>query len=82
MSRCCWGTARRGFTAATGSPFGVGSDPGSLVVGDFNADGIQDLATTNYLSNNVTVLLGNGSGGSLRLPRAVLSRQAYFLLPS
>jgi len=47
--------------AAAGSPFSAGSNPGSIVVGDFNGDGIQDLATAN--SNNVTVLLGNGSGG-------------------
>jgi hypothetical protein len=32
-------------------------------VGDFNGDGIPDLATANSGTNNVTVLLGNGSGG-------------------
>jgi FG-GAP-like repeat/S-layer homology domain len=50
------------FTAAPGSPFTVGASPYSLVAADFNGDGIQDLATVNYLGNNVTVLLGNGSG--------------------
>jgi hypothetical protein len=34
-----------------------------LVIGDFNGDGIQDLVAVNYNSNNVSVLLGNGSGG-------------------
>jgi hypothetical protein len=40
----------------------VGTTPGSLVVGDFNGDGHQDLAAANA-SNNVTVLLGDGLGG-------------------
>ena len=57
------GNGAGGFSAATGSPFAVGSSPVSLVVGDFNGDGIPDLATANSGSNNVTVLLGNGSGG-------------------
>ncbi len=37
---------------------------GSLVVavGDFNRDGIADLAVTNLNSNNISVLLGNGDG--------------------
>jgi len=57
------GNGSGAFTAAPGSPFAVGTGPNSVVVGDFNGDGIQDLATANYGSNNVTVLLGNGSGG-------------------
>jgi hypothetical protein len=42
--------------------FGVGSSPWSLAVGDFNGDGVQDLAVANNGSNNVSVLLGNGDG--------------------
>ena len=57
------GNGSGGFTAAAGSPFTVGTGPNSLAVGDFNGDGIPDLATANSNSNNVTVLLGNGSGG-------------------
>jgi hypothetical protein len=34
-----------------------------VAVGDFNGDGKSDLATANTGSNNVSVLLGNGSGG-------------------
>src|SRR5439155_25459685 len=40
----------------------VGSDPRSVTVGDFNGDGRPDLAVANTVSNNVSVLLGNGDG--------------------
>ncbi len=42
--------------------FAVGSGPVWVVVGDFNGDGIPDLAVANYASNTVSVLLGNGDG--------------------
>jgi hypothetical protein len=32
-------------------------------VGDFDGDGKQDHAITNNDSNNVSILLGNGTGG-------------------
>ena len=51
------------FTQAPGSPVAVGSLPNSVAVGDFNLDGTPDLATANRGSHNVTILLGNGSGG-------------------
>ena len=51
------------FTPAGGSPFAVGSSPQGLAVGDFNGDGIADLAIAATSSNQVTVLLGNGTGG-------------------
>jgi hypothetical protein len=62
------GNGSGGFTAAPGSPFAVGDYPTAVVVGDFNRDGIQDLATANYEGENVTVLLGNGSGGFTAAP--------------
>ncbi len=37
--------------------------PSSGAIGDFNNDGKQDLAITNTGSNNVSIRLGNGSGG-------------------
>jgi hypothetical protein len=37
-------------------------DPMGLAVGDFNGDGIPDLATADYGSGEVSVLLGNGDG--------------------
>jgi len=49
------------FGAATN--FGVaGNVPQSVVVGDFNGDGSQDLAVVNTFSNNVSILLGSGNG--------------------
>ena len=57
------GDGSGGFSAATGSPFAVGTSPRSVVVGDFNGDGVADLAIANNSSDNVTVLLGNGAGG-------------------
>ena len=42
--------------------YGVGSEPWSVAVGDFNGDGKPDLAVTNLITDNVSVLLGNGDG--------------------
>jgi hypothetical protein len=51
-----------GFSPAAGSPFAAGNGPRSVVVGDLNGDGNKDLAVTNFGSNDVTVLLGTGTG--------------------
>jgi hypothetical protein len=40
----------------------VGLDPHAVVVADFNGDGMLDVATANTASNDVTVLLGLGTG--------------------
>ena len=48
------------FTA--NADYGVGSDPRSVAVGDFNGDGRQDLVAANYGGSSVSVLLGTGSG--------------------
>ena len=44
--------------------FDVGSFPQSVAVGDFNGDGVQDLAVANAVVpyGTVSVLLGNGDG--------------------
>jgi len=42
--------------------FDVGYYPRSVAAGDFNGDGVQDLAVANNLSDNVSVFLGNGDG--------------------
>ena len=36
--------------------------PVSVAVGDFNGDGKQDLAVANDSSDNVSILLGDGTG--------------------
>ena len=53
----CGGTS---FGAA--SNFGVGTRPESIAIGDLNGDGKPDLVTANNSSNNITVLLGTGTG--------------------
>jgi uncharacterized protein (TIGR03437 family) len=67
------GNGLGGFTTAPSSPFAVGKYPLSVAVGDFNGDGIQDLATADGLSNTVTVLLGNGMGGFAPAPNSPFS---------
>lgn len=49
--------------------FQAGSRPRALVAGDFNRDGREDLVVLNYLSHDVSVLLGRGDG-TFELPRS------------
>lgn len=56
------GNGTGGFSQAPGSPVPVSLTPVSIAVGDFNRDGIQDLVTANSDSDNVAILLGNGTG--------------------
>jgi len=42
--------------------FQAGVEPHSVAVGDFNGDGVPDLAVANQQSDNVLVFLGNGDG--------------------
>jgi hypothetical protein len=42
--------------------YATGSYPYAVVVGDFNHDGKQDLATANNQGSSVSILLGNGDG--------------------
>ncbi len=39
-----------------------GDDPASIVTGDFNGDGVVDLAIVNPEASTVDILLGNGNG--------------------
>ena len=48
------------FTVST--PVSVGLDSKDVVIGDFNADGHQDLATTNPTDDTVSINLGIGDG--------------------
>jgi len=49
-------------TFQTHVDYPTGTSPTSVVVGDFNGDGILDLAVTNQDDNTVSILLGNGDG--------------------
>jgi hypothetical protein len=52
-------------TFQTQATFGTGSGSGgpqSVALGDVNGDGRLDIITANRISNNVSVLLGNGNG--------------------
>ena len=57
------------FIAARSYPATGTASPASFVVGDFNADGLADLAVV-YSTPAVTVLLGTG-GGEFAAPRNV-----------
>jgi hypothetical protein len=48
--------------------FPVGTNPQAVVTADFNNDGQLDLATANFDSDSVSVLLGNG-GSSFQLAK-------------
>src|SRR4051812_23126263 len=51
------------FRNGTGSPFPTGgTNPVSNVTADLDGDGDLDLLLTNYISDNVSVLLNNGAG--------------------
>jgi hypothetical protein len=50
------------FAEAPGSPFVTDKNPNFVAIGDFNTDGFSDIAVANFGGDNVTVLLGNGSG--------------------
>ena len=62
------GTAVRVFighgdgTFAAAVPYVTGSQPYALAVGDFNGDGMPDIATANLNSDDVSILINNGDG--------------------
>ena len=47
---------------STATNFAVGTVPFSIAVGDFNGDGKADIAAANFVTNDVSILLGNGAG--------------------
>jgi len=50
------------FAPGTERDFPVGNAPTAIAVGDFNVDGMDDLAVTDQTDNAVSVLLGQGGG--------------------
>ena len=57
------GDGSGGFTSPAVPEVTVGTNPYSVAIGDFNGDGKQDFAAANDSSNNVSIRLGDGSGG-------------------
>jgi hypothetical protein len=55
----------------------VGAAPRSLAVGDFNLDGNPDLAVANMSADNVTILLGTGTGVFAPGPNSPVSVGIY-----
>lgn len=56
-----FGCANASFTGAAFTATGAG--PTGIATADFNGDSKPDLATANQSSNDVSILLNNGSGG-------------------
>ena len=50
------------FAPAAGSPFGAGTGPVSVAIGDLNGDGKPDLVVVNQLDNTISVQWGTGAG--------------------
>jgi hypothetical protein len=61
------------------TPYPVGAQPEGSDIGDFNADGFQDLTVANAGSATVSILLGNGDGTFLpqvQYPVGAIPRKA------
>ena len=56
------GNGNGSFQTAVNYAIGSSTQPVSLATGDFNGDGILDIAVANHLANTASVLLGNSNG--------------------
>ena len=58
--RCCWAWVTE--LSRPRLSYVAGDGPWSVTTGDFNGDGVADLATANNYADNLSVLLGVGDG--------------------
>ncbi len=56
------GSGQTALTTLNSPSLATGAAPTSVAIGDFNGDGIPDLAVANLNENDLTILLGNGDG--------------------
>jgi VCBS repeat protein/FG-GAP repeat protein len=56
------GNGAGSLTLTTASPFDAGTGASAIAVGDFNRDGVLDLAVVNSGAGNVSIFIGNGDG--------------------
>ncbi|MEM9273768.1 MAG: FG-GAP-like repeat-containing protein [Cyanobacteria bacterium P01_F01_bin.143] len=57
--------------------YDVGERPNEIAVGDFNGDGISDLAVANVGSNFISILEGNGDGTFNSAQEIAISEEPY-----
>lgn len=55
------------FSSSTSFAIGSGTNTFGLVSGDFNGDGILDIATSNYGSDSISIQIGTGNGSFTHL---------------
>ena len=70
----------RGFENGTFGPqitFSTGGEPYSVQAGDFNSDNRLDIVVANFLSDDVSVLLGYGNGSFTNETRYSTGAVAY-----
>lgn len=65
------------FRAPLITSTGTGTGPYSLTVADFNFDGIPDVATANFLTSSVSVLVGRGDGTFSVVSAGVIGGSSY-----
>ncbi|HEU5340294.1 beta strand repeat-containing protein [Edaphobacter sp.] len=57
------GTIAQNTVAGSTSPVTVGNGPDGVAAGDFNGDGLIDLAVLNGNKKTISILIGDGAGG-------------------
>src|SRR5947207_194009 len=67
--------------AASARSYAAGAGPYSVAAGDLNGDGKLDVAVAHFMTNNVTVLLGNGDGTFQRAYVVATFAADMFLIP-